>query len=576
MRILGIHDGHLSTVCYFEDGVIKTTISEERLKRVKGQGGFPSKAVEHVFDKEHIDPDSLDKIALVGLLKPLTSIAQYKGGRQKYFPYIIKLYPGDPRFLIKKYIGLALKNRLKDPELASRLNYFGLEPKKLQIIEHHQAHAATAYYLSRFPSKGEKTMVMTLDGSGDGLSGTVSIVDEEGHWNRVKQISTYDSLGMIYSRVTQYLGMKPWEHEYKLMGMAPYVSGDYATKALNVMKRYIGLTPDGLGFENPMRLWGNSILKQMRKDFEGLRFDAISAGVQLLHENLVVSLTRNWLRKTGIRNLAVAGGCFMNVKANKLIAEMDECEDFFVMPSCGDESCAIGAAIWCHVKDDHERKIRIEPLRDLYWGPEYGDSEIKNSLELFSDSIEFRICDNIEKESAKLLAEQKILGRLSGKMEWGARALGNRSIIANPERPQNLRKLNAAIKMRDFWMPFAPSILWERRKDYAVLPKDFDSYYMTMAHESTPLAREHLIAALHPYDYTMRPQFIRKEHNPEYHRLVSEFERLTGIGGVLNTSFNLHGSPIVCSPQDALQTLLDSDLDYVIMNNYLIWKKPGY
>jgi len=294
----------------------------------------------------------------------------------------------------------------------------------------------------------------------------------------------------------------------------------------------------------------------------------------MLHENLIVSLIRNWLRKTGIRNLAVAGGCFMNVKANKLIAETDECDELFVMPSCGDESCAIGASIWCHIKNDREKKNKIEPIKDLYWGPEYIDSEVKDAMSRFSDSIDFRTCNDIEKESAELLAGHKIIGRMSGKMEWGARALGDRSIIANPKRLQNLRKLNAAIKMRDFWMPFAPSILWERREEYAVLFNDFDSYYMTMAYDSTPLAREQLIAALHPYDFTMRPQFVKQEHNPKYHRLISEFEKLTGIGGVLNTSFNLHGSPIVCSPQDALQTLLDSDLDYVTINDYLIWKRP--
>jgi carbamoyltransferase len=311
----------------------------------------------------------------------------------------------------------------------------------------------------------------------------------------------------------------------------------------------------------------------MWTDFRGLRFDSISAGVQLLHEKMVVSLIRNWIKKTGISKLAVAGGCFMNVKANKLVAEMDECEDIFVMPSCGDDSCAIGAAIWSYAKAAPENSEQIRPVEHLYWGPDYTDSEIKQVLNEFSPRIKFKRCENIEKETAGLLAEHKIIGRLSGKMEWGSRALGNRSILANPSRMRNIGRLNAAIKMRDFWMPFAPSILWEKRNDYAKIPKDVNSYYMTLAYDSSSLAREHFIAALHPYDFTMRPQFVKKEHNAKYHRLISEFESISGIGGVLNTSFNLHGSPIICNPRDALETFINSALDYVTIEDYLIAKR---
>jgi len=573
MRILGIHDGHTATACYFEGGTIKTTLSEERLTRVKGQGGFPSKSIEYLIDKGGISPKSLDKIALVGVIKPLVSIDQYKDGRQQYFPHIAKLFPGNPRFLIRTFVTLASKARLREPSLISHLRRAGLEVDKVEVVEHHQAHAATAYYLSPFHTQGVKTLVITLDGSGDGLSGTVSIVDERGAWQRVREISTFDSLGTVYSRVTQYLGMKPWEHEYKLMGMAPYVSGDHGLKAKKVMEHYIRLGPDGLGFRNSTRLWGNSLLKRMEKDLRGFRFDAVSAGVQMIHEELVVTLIRNWLRKTGIRQLAVAGGCFMNVKANKLLAELQECEQLFVMPSCGDESCAIGAAVWSYVGLAHQGHGAIQPLKDLYWGPQYSDGEVEDALKEFSDLIDFRKSQDVERDSARLLAEHKIIGRMSGRMEWGARALGNRSILANPSQLQNLRKLNAAIKMRDFWMPFAPSILWERREDYAILHRDTGSYYMTMAYDSTPKAREHLIAALHPYDFTMRPQFVKEDHNPKYYKLLTEFKALTGIGGVLNTSFNLHGWPIICSPQDAVRTLVNSGLDYVTINNYIIWKK---
>lgn len=209
----------------------------------------------------------------------------------------------------------------------------------------------------------------------------------------------------------------------------------------------------------------------------------------------------------------------------------------------------------------------------LYWGPDFSDIEIEQTLQRYSDSISFERSGDIEQKSAQLLAEHKIIGRMSGRMEWGSRALGNRSIIAGAGRLQNIRKLNAAIKMRDFWMPFAPSIRWERRHDYAEIKKEIPAFHMVMGFDSTPLAQEHLIAALHAYDFSMRPQFVKNDHNPKYHRLLTEFEKLTGIGGVLNTSFNLHGWPIVCSPDDAVTTFLKSDLDYLIINDYLIWKR---
>lgn len=575
MHVLGIHDGHTATACYLHDGSIKNAVSEERFTRVKGQGGFPINAIESIVNREGIDPKNFDKIALVGLVQPLVSIDQYENGRQRYFPHIARLYPGDPRRLIHRYVALGAKRRPKNRELKRHLKEAGLAIDKVEVVEHHQAHAATAYYLSPFNLRGEATLVVTLDGSGDGLSGTISMVDQGEKWKRLKEISTFDSLGMIYSRVTQYLAMKPWEHEYKLMGMAPYADRSEAARVADVLlKKYIQMTESGLGFRNLTRLWGNSALNQLYRDLRGFRFDSVCAGMQMLHEKLIVNLVRNWLRRTGVRKLAVAGGCFMNVKANKLIHELDECDDLFIMPSCTDESCAIGAAIWSHVNAQQDGKgEKIEHIKHLYWGPEYSEGEIEETIRRFSGLIGFRRDPDIEKESAKLLAEHKIVGRMSGRMEWGARALGNRSILANPSRLQEARKLNGAVKRRDFWMPFAPSILWERRNDYAVLPKGTSACHMTMAYDSTPLAREHLPAALHPHDFTMRPQFVRLDHNREYHRLISEFERLTGIGGVLNTSFNLHGQPMVCSPGDAVETLLGSGLEYVTINDYLVWKK---
>ena len=574
MKILSIHDGHTATACYLENGKIKVAISEERISRQKGHGGFPRLAIEYILNNQNINPDQLDCIVLTGFLKPLTSISDYQRGRQKIFPKIIKMYPGDPRKIIDFVVTHGERQRLDDKQLKASLTALHLPVNKIRLVEHHQTHAAAAYYLSPFYHRQLPVLVVTLDGSGDGLSGTVSRVDERGCWTRLKNISTFDSLGMMYSRVTQYLAMKPWEHEFKLMGMAPYASHVYAEKVFDVLKTHLSLSADGLGFENQQKLWGNSLLERLKKELWGHRFDAVAAGVQLLHERLLVPFIDNWIQKTGIRNVAVAGGSFMNIKANKLLMELDSVDDIFVMPSCGDDSCAIGAALWEYSQSNstsHDHKIA--PLKGLYWGPDFTDVEIEQTLKQYQESVKWKKTDDIEKESARLLADHKIIGRMSGRMEWGSRALGNRSIIANGSRLQNIRKLNAAIKMRDFWMPFAPSIKWERRHDYAIIKKNIPAYHMVMGFDSTPLAQEHLIAALHPYDYSMRPQFVKKEHNPQYHRLLTEFEELTGFGGVLNTSFNLHGWPIVSSPEDAITTFLKSDLDYLTINDFLVCKK---
>ena len=571
MRILGIHDGHASTAALVEDGEVKFALSEERLTRKKNQGGFPEHSIVAALKKFDLKPSDIDEVVLVGWVKPLKSIESYSSGRQKYFPLIVKMYPGNPRNLIRRYVGWAKGKRLKDPKLRRRLENVGFSADSIKLQEHQQTHASVAYYLSPFHRKSEETLVITLDGSGDGLAGSISKVDPNGKWERLQEISTFDSLGMIYSRVTQYLAMKPWEHEFKLMGMAPYCGVDYAKAVRDILARHMRLTSNGLNLENPSRVWGNELVKTLHRELRGFRFDSVSAGVQLLHEEIVVNLVRNWVRKTGIGRIAAAGGCFMNVKANMLVYNLEEVKDFFVMPSGGDESCAIGAAL--QVYADSKEEISIEPLHNLYWGVEFTNDEVEEQLVEFSNKIDFQKHDNIERKGAELLADHKILGRFDGRCEWGARALGNRSILANASRLDNLRKLNAAIKMRDFWMPFAPSIKWERRRDYAEYNKDIEVHHMTIAFQATDLAKEHIPAALHPYDRTMRPQFVKKEHNKAYHKLISEFEKITGMGGILNTSFNLHGWPIVNSPKEAVETLLKSDLDYVMINDFLIWKK---
>ena len=282
----------------------------------------------------------------------------------------------------------------------------------------------------------------------------------------------------------------------------------------------------------------------------------------------------NCIRYTGIHHLALSGGVFMNVKVNKAISELPEVESLFVFPSCGDESNSIGAAYWAYAKilRSQQKAVEIEKLQSLYLGPAYDDAAILQALKAVPQrQIEYHRCEDIEREVAHHVAKGEIVARLKGRMEFGARALGNRSILARADRPEVVKVINDMIKCRDFWMPFAPSILEEYQTDYLVNPKNISAPYMITAFDTTDRVSE-IKAAVHPYDFSVRPQVVQKSWNPEYHRLISIFRQITGSGAILNTSFNLHGYPIVCRPEHALHVFFNSELTKLAMGSYLIHK----
>jgi len=312
------------------------------------------------------------------------------------------------------------------------------------------------------------------------------------------------------------------------------------------------------------------------KELKFTRFDNIAGAVQKLVEELTMDWVRNAIKKTGIHNVALCGGVFMNVKANQRILELPEVTNLFVMPSCSDESNAIGSCFYGYKKycETNNIPFNTQPIKDLYLGPEYGNEYIENIIKTknLKQKYKIRKIKEINKEVAKLLADGKIVARCSGKSEWGARALGNRSILSNATNMETIKILNETIKDRDFWMPFTPSILDKFAKRYFVNPKGVFAPYMCITFESTKQARKDIPAAMHTYDQTLRPQVVTKEYNPDYYKIIEEFSRLTGRGGILNTSFNLHGEPNVLTPEDAIHTVENSDLKYLAMGNYLFEK----
>jgi carbamoyltransferase len=572
MHILSIHDGHTATACLFSDGKILGMVSEERFTQVKNQGGFPVNAVRWLLESNNIKAKDIDLTVFPGLLMPIQDITAYNRDRHKWYKLASKYLPS--KILASDYLtGLYIQNgKKKRAKLDYHQKYFdelGLDITKTSFVEHHLAHAATAYYMDPSYKPDRKVLVLTLDGSGDGLSLSVSI-GYKGKLERIAAGPSYHSIGILYSRVTAFLGMKPLEHEYKLMGLAPYASEKYAAKSYDVFKKYFSLDESGLFFKNNSGVWGHEMMNLFKKDLFMHRFDSICYGLQKITEELVFQWIHNWINKTGISDICLAGGVFMNVKLNMLINESPKVSSVFFMPSCGDESIALGAAIIEYEKISGNADIM--PLSHIYLGPEYNDTQIETVLKK-QDKFQYKFYPDVNLKAAEMLMENKIIGRLAGPMEFGARALGNRSILANPSLFEIVGKINRAIKMRDFWMPFAPSMLPSGAEKYLIsYRKQKTAPYMVLGFETTPIARKEIIAGLHQSDFTCRPQIVEQSANPLYFDLISKFEKLSGIPAVLNTSFNIHGYPIVNSPEDALWTLQNSELDAVQIGNFIVTK----
>jgi carbamoyltransferase len=557
MLILGINDGHNAGAALVKDGRVAAAIQEERLRNVKNYSGTPELGIKRVFEISGLSPRDLDAIAVVSLNRtyaPLKEMPLRVRLFEKISPYI------HGHAFSKLYVKILHKFRSMK-ELRRVFKGLDILDKEITFVEHHLAHAACAYYQRPWD---EETAVLTMDGAGDGLSATVNI-GRGPNIERVASSTYYDSPGnAFYSEVTAYLGMKRWKHEFKVMGLAPYGRQEYC---IDKIRKIIRINPEKpLEFQNIIGACNTQVQKKLRRLLSGERFDNIAAAAQKHFEDITVQWVKNTIRETGLRKIACCGGSFLNVKANKLIREMEEVEEAFFYPAADDGGTAVGAALEVYYRLCERDGIRARryQLKDLYYGAEYSNEDVEKILK--EKGLKAEYIDEIEGEVAELLAKGKIIARFAGRDEWGPRALGNRSILADPRDTRVIRRLNFAIKMRDFWMPFAPSILESRMAEYLVDPKP--ARYMIEAFDTTEKASE-IIACLHPFDLTARPQTIN-DWNPGYRKILEEFEATTGVGGILNTSFNLHGWPIVGTPETALWTFENSGLDGVALGNYLI------
>jgi len=576
MLTLGIHDGHTATACLLEDGEVISCISEERLNRIKEWNGFPEEAIKKCLEITKKTYDEIDAIGICSLMPQIGTETYFKPQKYtKYFSYLVKVVPKN--FLqssvnIKRIQTVSQKLfKSRQKQIISKLLEMGFTTKKLFFFEHHLLHAATAFYSNWY--RNDKTLVITLDGSGDVVCASVNI-GANGKIKRIAEIFNYNSICDFYTRITQFLGMKPMSHEYKVMGMAPYASGKERQDILKIFRKYFKFSEKNpLLFVNNSRLYKWQFTEEFKKTILGKRFDWIAGAVQDLFEEVVLEWVKNTIRVSGVGNLALSGGGFMNVKLNYLISKLPEVKSLFIYPSCGDDSNPIGASILAALKIGFPSE-EIKPLGMVYWGPSYSKSEIERAIDKMLHGSGFNIneYENINNVISQKLVEGKIVGRFTGRMEWGARAFGNRSILADPRNAEIIHKINKAIKKRDFWMPFAPSILHEYRNKYLDLREDFRCPFMTIAPDSKPQAWGDIPAGLHPFDRSSRAQVLDPKNHPSFYDVVSLFEQNTGVGGVLNTSFNLHGDPIVCSPEDAIDTFLRSDLDVLQLEKFIIEK----
>lgn len=562
--ILGIHDGHNAGAALVVDGRVIAAISEERLNNQKNYAHAPTLAVRKVFEIAHIAPRDITEIAIASRIRVVDPV-RLDGNTNYYLIHRLTEYLApilhDPWFVKPTVSLLHLFRDCRDTYRV--LEDLGVRGKPIQFVDHHLAHAACAYYLRQWE---DKTLVLTLDGMGDGVSATVNI-GQENKINCIAQTSYYDSIGNnLYSAITQYLGMKRCEHEYKLMGLAPYGKPD---GIIDELRELLRINPENpLEFENICGKHLRGMQQLYGRIFSGKRFDNIAAATQVFFEELLEAWVKNAISQTRIHKLAVSGGSFLNVKANMRIRQLDEVDDVFFDPAAEDGGSAVGAALEAYFRycETHHIQALRTSLGHLYLGEEFDDDHICTFLK--SKRLWRKAKQVHAKDIAKLLAEGKIIARFAGRDEWGPRALGNRSIMADPRNASVMRRINMAIKQRDFWMPFAPSILSEYQSMY--VKKSRFAPYMIEAFDTTQQARD-IIAAIHPYDLTARPQTVN-DWNPLWQETIREFYKRTGVAGILNTSFNLHGYPLCGSPQIAYWTFRNSGLDGLILGNWLIGK----
>jgi carbamoyltransferase len=563
MIILGINDGchHNSAAALLIDGKLVASVEQERVSRIKNDNAYPHEAIAEVLSIVGLTANDVDIMALANL-----SRWDQKPYLDRFFHYVAKAAQTDP--LIKEYFWK------KQFERYRRMLHFRPKPlgvlaqKPTQSVEHHLAHAASAYYASPFGA--ERVGVITLDGVGDFSWGSVWI-GAEGKLHPIEHLHYLNSIGLLYSAVTIYFGFKASRHEGKVLGLAafgnpePFLSRLLAhTHSENWDELFDPtLARVALRFGREM---GQEVIKEL---CTGLSREDIAAGLQAYTEQLICSWVQQQVKKLNVTKLALAGGVFANVKLNQRILALPELENIYIHPNMGDGGLAAGAAFEVHSRLYNGFIPQFN--QQVYLGTEINRDNALAAIK--AQELSYEEPENLALTVAKLLAAGKVVARADGKMEYGPRALGNRTVMAPCNDPSINQWLNNKFARTEF-MPFAPVILQEQAKEY--FPDWQETHvtarFMTITYDVSETAKKNIPAAVH-VDNTARPQVICRADNPNYYDIIKEYYTLTGVPSVINTSFNMHEEPIVRTAEEAILAFQAAELDALILGSFLL-KRP--
>lgn len=569
MIILGITDSFTSGATIVIDGKVVAAVNEERLDRNKMSMGFPNLSIAEVIRLAGVKASDIDQVAVAtsNLFWRADAVpySDYfrdpKGGLRDTFLSLGSTFAriaGNSTVARKVYF--ALKRRLtktRQRELPKRLQErFGITAP-VRFIDHHLSHAASAYFTSGFSS----ATVITQDGAGDGKCSRVYHV-VGGKFKLLQKLDSYDSVGNYYSYVTHLCGFKAHKHEGKITGLAAYGKPRY----LDLLKRFVRY--DGETIANTGKCFDQSAIEKLRSALpEDFSKADLSASVQALLEESVSAYCDYWVRATGSGNIALAGGVFANVKLNQRIHELASVQSIFVHPGMGDDGLAVGAALFLDNTLHGYRGAHV--LDHVYLGGAPDNQSIDDAIA--ESGYHAQPCpDGVARAVACLLADGKVIARCAGAMEYGPRALGNRTIMYQTTDPEVNQWLNERLSRTEF-MPFAPVTLWEKREECYrhVAGAEHTARFMTITFDCTDTMRQQSPAVCH-IDGTARPQLIRQHDNPEYYEILKEYFEITGIPSLVNTSFNIHEEPIVNTAAEAIKAFEASRLDALLLGDRLL------
>ncbi|MGD1089233.1 MAG: carbamoyltransferase C-terminal domain-containing protein [Verrucomicrobiota bacterium] len=561
MNIIGINASgfHESSACLVQDGRVIFACAEERLSRIKQDKSFPKLAIQAALDFAGLKAADVEHAAF-----------SFPRPWERYRHDLKLMFSGKwslrAKRLEKWLLGVTKDHRHRGGEL-DYVRAFGRPRGRVHLVNHHLCHVLSSYCMSGF----DEAAMLVIDGRGAHEATTLW----HARGGELKLLETYDypnSIGVFYAGITEMLGFAPFSDEWKVMGLAAYGKPTFD------LTRLIRCTEETYRVEG-RRFFGKNdydrngleeVLGPRRLETEALgeKHQNLARSAQDLCEQAMLALLRRVTKLTGCRNLCLAGGVALNCKANGELLRSGLVDRIYVQPAAGDDGTCIGAALG--VYRELGMPLPRIPTGHSYLGHEFRNDEIEKVLKVYK--LPYRRVENAATAAAQLLAQDHLVGWFQGRMEFGPRALGNRSILSDPRRAENRDRVNEAVKFRESWRPFAPSVLEEKAHLYF---QDFKSSpYMILSFRADKARANEIPAVVH-VDGSCRVQSVDRATNPRYYELLQEFEKLTGVPVLMNTSFNLKGDPIVCSPKDAIQTFYTSGLDNLVIGNFLVSKNAN-